>query len=111
MSFMLAIVMILSFSGLGLMANTSYAQEPDQNSSVSMSDNSSRSSDCISYTTDEENGKNTITVSCSNPTTLTDIYNSINNPEVLKREDNSNHSTWILDATIVVEKGSTLVIN
>ena len=111
MSFMLAIVMILSFSGLGLMANTSFAQEPDQNSSVSMSDNSSRSSDCISYTTDEENGKNTITVSCSHPSTLTDIYNSIQNQEILNRENNSNQSTWILDATIIVEKDSTLVIN
>jgi len=30
MSFMLAIVMILSFSGLGLMANTCFAQEPDK---------------------------------------------------------------------------------
>ncbi|HEX5186092.1 MAG TPA: right-handed parallel beta-helix repeat-containing protein [Nitrososphaeraceae archaeon] len=111
MSFTLVIVMILSFSGFGLIVTTSFAQESDQNSSVSSSDNNSSSSDCISYNIDEENGKNTITISCLHPSTLTDIYNSIQNQEVLKREDNSNQSTWILDATIVVEKGSTLVIN
>src|SRR5215210_9145127 len=92
---------MLSFSGLGLIDNMSLAQEPDQNSRTG----------CITLDSDEENGKNTITISCPQPSTLTDIYNNIQNHEVLKREDNSNHSTWILDATIVVEKGSTLVIN
>jgi parallel beta-helix repeat protein len=97
------IVIILSFSGLGLMNNNLLAQEPDQNSGTG----------CITLDSDEENGKNTIAVSCSHPSTLTDIYNSIQNQEILKREDNStsNRSTWILDATIIVEKDSTLVIN
>jgi parallel beta-helix repeat protein len=103
--------MILSFSGLGLIITTSFAQESDQNNRVSSSDKNNSSTDCISYNIDEENGKNTIAVSCSHPSTLTDIYNSIQNEDILKREDNSNHSTWILDATIVVEKDSTLVIN
>ena len=95
------IVIIVSFSGLGLTNNKSFAQEADQASNTG----------CISYDSDEESGKNTITVSCSHPSTLTDIYNSIQNQEILKREDNSTNNTWILDATIVVEKGSTLVIN
>ena len=113
MSFRLAIVMILSFSGLGLISNTSFAQESDQNSSVSSSsdNNNNSNSNCISYNTDEESGKNTITISCSHPSTITDIYNSIQNENILKREGNSNNNTWVLDATIVVEKGSTLVIN
>ena len=102
---MFVIVIILSFSGLGLINNRSLAQEPDQNSRTGTG--------CIALDTDEENGKNTIAVSCSHPSTLTDIYNSIQNQEILKREDNStsNRSTWILDATIIVEKDSTLVIN
>src|ERR1044072_3606310 len=111
MSFRLAIVMILSFSGLGLISNTSFAQESDQNNSVSSSSDNNSNSNCISYNTDEENGKNTITISCSHPSTITDIYNSIQNENILKREGNSNNNTWVLDATIVVEKGSTLVIN
>ena len=48
--------MILSFSGLGLISNTSFAQESDQNSSVSSSDNNSNSN-CISYNTEEEMAK------------------------------------------------------
>ena len=108
--FVSVFVIILTFSGLGLINIASFAQEPDQNSDIS---GKSSNTDCIGYNTDEENGKNTITVSCSHPSTLTDIYNSIQNQEILKREDNStsNRSTWILDATIIVEKDSTLVIN
>jgi len=106
--FVSVFVIILAFSGLGLINIASFAQEPDQNSDSS---GKSSNTDCIGYNTDEENGKNTITVSCSHPTTLTDIYNSIQNQEILKRENNSNQSTWILDATIIVEKDSTLVIN
>ena len=100
-SYTVVIVIILSFSGLGLINNRSLAQEVDQASNTG----------CISYDSDEESGKNTITVSCSHPLTLTDIYNSIQNQEILGIEDNSSNNTWILDATIVVEKGSTLVIN
>ncbi|MDF0682442.1 MAG: right-handed parallel beta-helix repeat-containing protein [Candidatus Nitrosocosmicus sp.] len=94
-------VIILTFSGLGLVNNASFAQEPDQTTGTG----------CITLDSDEENGKNTITVSCSHPSTLTDIYNSIQNQDILKREDNSNYSPWILDATIIVEKDSTFVIN
>ena len=100
-SYTVVIVIILSFSGLGLTNNRSLAQEADQASNTG----------CISYDSDEESGKNTITVSCSHPSTLTDIYNSIQNQEILRIEDNSTNNTWILDATIIVERGSTLVIN
>ena len=97
----LSFVIVVSFIGSGLISNSSFAQKPDQNSS----------SGCISYNLDEDNDKNVITISCLYPTNFTDIYNNIQNQEILKREDNSNNNTWILDATIVVEKGSTFVIN
>ncbi len=100
-SFVLVIAVILAFSGLGLINNNSLAQEPDQNSGTG----------CITLDSDEESGKNTITISCSHPSNLTDIYNSIQNQGILRIEDNSTNNTWILDATIVVEKGSTFVIN
>lgn len=94
-------VIVLSFIGSGLISNASFAQESDQNSIGG----------CISYNLDKDNGKNLITISCLHPITLTDIYNNTQNQEILKREDNSNNNTWILDAAIVVEKGSTFVIN
>ncbi len=100
-SYTVVIVIILSFGVLGLINNRSLGQEPDQNSRTG----------CITLDSDEENGKNTITISCLHPKTLTDIYNRIQNQEILKREDNSTNNTWILDATIVIEKGSTFVIN
>ncbi len=100
-SYTVVIVIILSFGVFGLINNRSLGQEPDQNSRTG----------CITLDSDEENGKNTITISCLHPQTLTDIYNSIQNQEILKRQDNSTNNTWILDATIVIEKGSTFVIN
>ncbi len=97
----LIIIIFLAFIGFGLTNNRSLAQVADQNNSDS----------CISYESDEDSGKNVITISCLHPTNLTDIYNSIQNQDVLKREGNSNNNTWILDSTIVVEKGSTFMIN
>lgn len=44
-------VIVLSFIGFGLISNTSFAQESDQDIS---------SSGCISYNFDEDNGKNVI---------------------------------------------------
>ena len=97
----LIIIIFLAFIGFGLTNNRSLAQVADQNNSDS----------CISYESDEDSGKNVITISCLHPSNLTDIYNSIQNQDVLKREGNSNNNTWILDSTIVVEKGSTFMIN
>ena len=97
----LLVIVFVSFIGFGLTNNQIFAQASDPKSS----------SACISYEFDEERGRNLITISCLQPITLTDISNSIQNQEILKKEDNSNHNTWILDATIVVEKGSTFVIN
>ena len=51
---------------------------------------------CISYSIDSD--RNTISISCTQPTTLTDIDNAIQNPDLLKKEANN---TWILDSRIV----------
>lgn len=62
---------------------------------------------CISYSI--ESDRNTISISCTQqPTTLTDIDDAIQNPDLLKKEDNN---TWILDSRVVVEKGATFVID
>ena len=97
----LIFIIFVSFIGFGLANNRSFAQASDQ----------IKSDSCISYESDEVSGKNVITISCLQPTNLTDVYNSIQNQDILKREGNSNNNTWILDSTIVVEKGSTFVIN
>ncbi len=69
-------------------------------------ENNGSEKNCISYDVDSE--RNTITISCVHPTTLTDISNVIQNSDLLKKEDNN---TWVLDSRIVVEKGATLIID
>jgi mannuronan 5-epimerase len=61
---------------------------------------------CISHSIDSD--RNTISISCTQDVNLTDIYNTLQNPEILKKEDNG---TWTLNSRIVVEKGATLVID
>lgn len=61
---------------------------------------------CISYSIDSE--RNTISISCAQDVTLSEVNNAIQNPDLLKKEDNN---TWVLDSRIVVEQGATLVID
>jgi mannuronan 5-epimerase len=57
---------------------------------------------CISYTDSER----TIRVSCK-VTFLSDIYNHLKNKNILKEQKNR---IWLLNASIIIEKGSTLNI-
>src|ERR1043166_6346405 len=50
-----------------------------------------------------------ITVSCKSAT-LTDIYNQLNDPAVLSKEQQRN-GVWLLNANITINKGSTLTID
>jgi mannuronan 5-epimerase len=71
---------------------------------------------CITYTNykdvDESasTGNNLITINCKEPTNLTKVYENIKDPRVLYKEKGSNN-TWILDASLIIEKGSTVVID
>ena len=76
----LLVIVFVTFIGFGLTNNQIFAQASDPKSS----------SACINYEFDEERGRNLITISCLQPITLTDISNSIQNQEILKKEDNSN---------------------
>ncbi len=85
--------MALAVVVMSISNNWILAQEIDENS-------------CISYSTDSD--RNTISISCSQDVNISDIYNTLQNPEILEKEDNG---IWILDSRIVVEKGATLVID
>jgi len=79
---------------LGISINGAFAQETNQQD------------DCINYSIESE--RNQISITCPQSVTLSDINNAIQNPDLLKKEDNN---TWVLDSRIVVEQGATLVID
>ena len=60
---------------------------------------------CISYDSVER----LITVSCKS-STLTDIYNQLNDPAVLNKEQQQRNGVWLLNANITINKGATLTI-
>ena len=77
----------------------SYAQEDEEASSLSI--------DCVKYDSKEK----TITITCHS-VNLTDVYNQLRNPEILKKETSaSTEIVWLLNAPIIIEKGATLYIN
>src|SRR4051794_16023209 len=57
---------------------------------------------CVKY----DETKRLITVSCKT-TTLSNIYNQINNSDVLSKQQ---QGVWLLNANVTIEKGSTLTI-
>ena len=63
-------------------------------------------SNCINYDSAEQ----LISISCLSPIHLTDIFNKLQNQDILRKEDGSGN-IWILNAGMQVEKGSTLVID
>jgi mannuronan 5-epimerase len=59
---------------------------------------------CVSYNTSTR----TITVSCSNPTRLTDIANKLQDTALTKQ---SPDGTWLLSANLVIAKGGSFSID
>ncbi|CAN5191032.1 hypothetical protein BH18THE2_BH18THE2_10200 [soil metagenome] len=76
-----------------------YAQEDKEASSLSI--------DCVKYDSIEK----TITITCHSAN-LTDVYNQLRDPEILKKETSApTGAVWLLNAAIIIEKGATLYIN
>ena len=61
---------------------------------------------CINY----DSVRRMITVSCRSAT-LTDIYNQLNDPAVLNKEQQQRNGVWLLNANITINKGATLTID
>ena len=75
----------------------------------------SPSSTCVTYDSNES----VITITCKNAVRLSDIDKQLNNAQVLKKESGDGSSrggaasakVWSLNAGLVIEKGSTLIID
>jgi mannuronan 5-epimerase len=59
---------------------------------------------CITF----DSSENTIKVDCEHAS-LTDVYNQLNDPDLLHKETHSG--VWLLNAGMVIEEGATLYIN
>ena len=64
--------------------------------------NRGKNGQCISY----DHSKKSIVISCGS-VHLTDIAYQINEQDVIKKESDEN---WLLNASIIVEKGATLIL-
>ena len=65
---------------------------------------SSEGSNCISFDSSER----VISITCKT-STLTDIYNQLNNKNILDKE--TSDGVWLLNAGIVIEHDAKLIIN
>ena len=65
--------------------------------------NCGKNGQCISY----DHSKKSIVISCGS-VHLTDIANQINEQDVIKKESDEN---WLLNASIIIEKGTTLILD
>jgi poly(beta-D-mannuronate) C5 epimerase len=62
---------------------------------------------CIQYNNEDR----LITISCSKPLHLKDVYNRLQGSNVLDYKEDSGYKIWILNAGILVDKGSTFIID
>jgi mannuronan 5-epimerase len=92
------IIFFLSFSLLVIFGQFDFGQVEAQQLSIFPPNNN-----CIKF----NNVKRLIIVSCKSAT-LTDIYNQINNHDIL---DKHPQGVWLLNSNLTIQKGSTLTID
>jgi mannuronan 5-epimerase len=106
----LILLLLLSSFSLVLLAQSDFSKVNAQQGTFSNT-TTENNNNCISY----NNVKRLIKLSCKFAT-LTDIYNQINNHEVLdkqpqQQQQQSQQGIWLLNANLTIDKGSTLTIN
>ena len=62
---------------------------------------------CIQYNNEDR----LITISCSKPLHLKDVYDRLQGSNVLEYKEDSGYKIWILNAGILINKGSTFIID
>src|ERR671921_886705 len=101
----LMLSLLSSSSSLVLLGQSDFSEVNAQQGAFSTT--TENNNNCISY----NNIKRLIKLSCKFAT-LTDIYNQINNHEVLdKQPQQQQQGIWLLNANLTIDKGSTLTID
>ena len=104
-------VLLIFFSSLPSLIPSTILYIPIYQEAIAQAATTAGSSSCINY----DPSARLITVTCTSAS-LTDVYNSLNDPNILgierQRESSSSSSNlWLLNANLKISQGATFYIN
>ena len=104
-------VLLMFFSSLPSLIPSTVLYIPIYQEAIAQAPTTAGSSSCINY----DPSARLITVTCTSAR-LTDVYNSLNDPNILgierqRESSSSSGNVWLLNANLKISQGATLYIN
>jgi len=104
-------VLLIFFSSLPLLIPSTMLYIPIYQEAIAQAATTAGSSSCINY----DPSARLITVTCTSAS-LTDVYNSLNDPNILgierqRESSSSSGNLWLLNANLKISQGATVYIN
>src|SRR5689334_1256874 len=104
-------VLLIFFSSLPSLIPSTMLYIPIYQEAIAQAATTAGSSSCINY----DPSARLITVTCTSAN-LTDVYNSLNDPNILgierqRESSSSSGNLWLLNANLTISQGSTFYIN
>lgn len=104
-------VLLMFFSSLPSLIPSTVLKIPTYQAAIAQAPTTAGSSSCINY----DPSARLITVTCTSAR-LTDVYNSLNDPNILgierqRESSSSSGNLWLLNANLKISQGATFYIN
>ena len=104
-------VLLMFFSSLPSLIPSTVLKIPTYQAAIAQAPTTAGSSSCINY----DPSVRLITVTCTSAS-LTDVYNSLNDPNILgierqRESSSSSGNLWLLNANLKISQGATFYIN
>ncbi|HET7283577.1 MAG TPA: right-handed parallel beta-helix repeat-containing protein [Nitrososphaeraceae archaeon] len=104
-------VLLIFFSSLPSLIPSTMLYIPIYQEAIAQAPRTAGSSSCINY----DQSARLITVTCTSAS-LTDVYNSLNDPNILgierqRESSSSSGNLWLLNANLKISQGATFYIN
>src|SRR6476646_5748909 len=104
-------VLLMFFSSLPSLIPSTMLYIPTYQEAIAQAPRTAGSSSCINY----DPSARLITVTCTSAS-LTDVYNSLNDPNILgierqRESSSSSGNLWLLNANLKISQGATFYIN
>ena len=104
-------VLLMFFSSLPSLIPSTMLYIPTYQEAIAQAPTTAGSSSCINY----DPSARLITVTCTSAS-LTDVYNSLNDPNILgierqRESSSSSGNLWLLNANLTISQGATFYIN